>query len=511
MPANSSSDSEVGSSDPMLSKDEGRLAIPSRDPEYYYEDGSITFRVEDTLFKVHVTLLKLRPGDFESRLDVPSECLDITRGTCDEAPIVIPNIKASQFRNLMKVVYCPPSSKFFLSLPAITPTDIEERDAWRKFIFYLDVASLAHRFGMHDVEKWAKPRLRSLTHTAAGKISKGLDTTTGDEELELGCTDDVEDEASIIVEDDTEDSAYEDEDDDSEESEDDTDEDDKSAKAEEDAGESGDGQEHEDDGSDESDSDEDGDYCSDQVNTDDESDDDDTDDVDNAQDNSDQLVRAEDSPIFRFIDGICYAQEISDTSLLHDIRNILQCHCSDLPVDLLLSFFRAPNLCEKDPSMFGFLFLMLLEDGHMTWNRKIFTHLDRMAFFSAQCYLTPLPDSFKTPSATPLFKKIESAKKFAKRFSSKLTRTSCVQKCYREAFIFWKTQFDNGYYDEVTSSEPLIAIRCLATIPSRRLGFSEKIRSIECDHRCYLKLLGRVDRDIQGLYTRLAEYYKPIA
>ncbi|CAE6474092.1 hypothetical protein ACGC1H_006745 [Rhizoctonia solani] len=509
MRAGSNPDLDIELHEPISSKDEDKFTISSRDPDYYFEDGSVTFCIEDVLFKVHATLLKLRPSDFEGRFDTSPECVNSTRGTCDDIPLDIPNIKASQFRNLMKVIYCPPSNKLFLSLPTVTPEDMDERDAWRKFIFYLDVASLAHRFGMRHVERWAKPRLRSLTHTTARKISNGLESTTSDEGLGLGFATDVESEDDINVGNDPEDATYEDagnleesgdDEDDNEDDNGDEDEDDKSTEKQ--GSESGRG----DDGSDDDDSNEDKDYSdSDQTSTDDELDD------DHTNGGSDELVRAEDSPIFRFMDGIWYAKDIADTFLLHDVRNILQYHCGSLPVDLLLSFFRASNLREKDPSMFGFLFLLLLKHGHETWNRKMFTHLDRMAFFSAQCYLTPLPDSLKIPSATPLFAKIKSAKKFARRFSSSLTRTSCVKKCYKEAFSLWQVAFDDDYYNDVASNEPLVAIRSLLTIPSQRLGFAEKLRNIECDHRCYLRLLERVDRDIQGLYARLAEYYRLIA
>ncbi|KAH7334262.1 hypothetical protein B0J17DRAFT_672740 [Rhizoctonia solani] len=501
----------------LLSEDEDNSPIDShsRDSEYYFDDGSIIFCMENTLFKVHASILRLRPSDFEGRFDASPECVNSTRGTSDETPIVIPNIKASQFRNLMKVIYCPPSDKFFLSLPAATSADIEEGDAWTKFIFYLDVACLAHRFRMHDIEKWAKPRLKSLVHIAAQKICNGIDSATSDGSLGLGFTTGVEGGDSSNAEDDhTDYGTYEEDKGDMEESNCDEKADCEGTKGEGDA----EGQVDENNGGDDEsdDSDSDSDYTdSEEDDTEDESENDSADEND-EHDSSDYIIRAEDSAIFRFIDGIWYAKEILDTPLLHDMQNILQCYCSRLrffqpEVELLLSFFRFPYLCEKDPSIFGYLFLLLLELGHKTWNRKIFTHMDRMAFFSAQCYLTPLPDSLKIPAATPFFNKPESAKKFARRFSTNLTQTSCAQKCYQEALSSWQTEFDDEYYNGVASSEPLVAIENLTTIPYRRLCFSEKLRGIECSHRCYLRLLGRVDRDIQGLYARLAEYYKPIA
>ncbi|CAE6387105.1 unnamed protein product [Rhizoctonia solani] len=486
----------------VLSKDETKTVTTSQDSDYYFEDGSVTFRVEETLFKVHASLLKLRPSDFEGRFDVSTECVGSTRGTCDDTPLVIPDIKSSQFRNLMKVIYCPPSNKFFLSLPAIASADIEERDAWRQFVFYLDVAALAHRFSMRDIEKWAKPRLRSLVRTAALKISDGLDSTSNDDVLEFGLNPEGDSDSEGDQRDDSEIEEYVENSEDQDES------------GEEDNGDSGGREESNKSNTDsESDSDKDEDYESDEDSSSDDKLDSDSDSSKGQRDNE-LFTKAEESPIFRFMDGIWYAKDISDTALLHDIRNILQHHFTKvhyLPVDMLLSFFRVSNLRQRDTPMFGFLFLLLLGHGHKAWDENIFTQVDRMALFSAQCYLTPLPDSLKVPSAAPLFKKIDCAKRFAKRFTSSQVKPSCVKECYREMFPFWADEFGDAYYKHMTSNEPLVAIKSLASIPHRRLNFSEKIRAKECGHQCYLKMLGQVDRDIQGLYARLAEYYKPIA
>ncbi|CUA75735.1 hypothetical protein RSOLAG22IIIB_06042 [Rhizoctonia solani] len=496
---------------------------PLRDSQYYFEDGSLNLRVEDTLFKVHTSLLKLRPSDLEGKF----ECGNSTGGVEN---VIIPTIKAAQFRNLMQVIYCPPSDKLFLSLPAIPSDGIEEKDALKQFIFYLDVTSLAHQFGMHDVEKWAKPRLQSLVHMFGRKISRGLDGVSNDDDLGFGPMTRAEadnsggiaehatyeegsrapeaDENHMEVDDEDEESSKEDSV--LEVSDEDEDEGEAKGKAKDDKNSKN---SHESLSEEDSESDDDYSYSGQSSDGDDGSEEEDMKDLDAKKDDSTQMIKAEDSPIFRLIDGIWYAGEISDILLLHDIRNLLQYHCTSpnyLPVDLLLSFLRVPNLRERDPPTFGFLFLLLLDHGHKTWNRPMFTQTDRMAFFSAQSYLTPLPDSLKAPSTSPLFKKLGSAKKFVEKFSNNSTLDSAVQKCYREAFSCWRQEFDDTYYENLGSSEPLVAIKALGTIPRRRLSFSEGARSIECDHRCYLRLLGQIDRDIQGLYARLAEYYQPI-
>ncbi|CAE6435752.1 unnamed protein product [Rhizoctonia solani] len=312
-------------SESVLSKDENNSLIPSRDLEYYFDDGSITFCIEDTLFKVHASILRLRPSDFEGRFNASDECVNSTRGTCNETPMVIPNIKASQFRNLMRVIYCPPSDKFFLSLPAAVSANIEEGDAWTKFIFYLDVASLAHRFGMHHIEKWAKPRLKSLTNIAAQKILDGLNCASSNGSIGLGFMNRAEDGGSSNARDNNTDyETYEEDSGDMEESDCDEKVDGEDSKGQGDTERQPEENNGGNDESDEDDSDEDEDYTNSKQ-------DDTNDDLEDegagknyGEESSDQIVNAEDSAIFWFIDAMWYAKEISDAPLLHDIRNILQ-------------------------------------------------------------------------------------------------------------------------------------------------------------------------------------------
>ncbi|KDN36848.1 hypothetical protein RSAG8_10546, partial [Rhizoctonia solani AG-8 WAC10335] len=297
--------------------------------------------------KVHTSLLKLRPSDFVGRFDATPEPVNSTSRACDETPIAILNIKASQFRSLMKVIYCPlmkviycpPSDKFFLSLPAVPSADIEEGDAWKTFIFYLDVASLAHQFGMHDIEKWAMPRLQSLVHTSGRKISSGLDGVSNDDGLGFNTMIGVEAndlmgiaEYATYEEGSRRPAANDNDIDLGDEGAEDEESAEEESAEEESAGEEGvvevsdgDGEDDvnsNDNGgnSDEYDSDEDEDYCDSgqDSDSDNEPEEDDTTDMNDGQD-SNQLIRAEDSPIFRFIDGIWYAKETSNTLLLHDI------------------------------------------------------------------------------------------------------------------------------------------------------------------------------------------------
>ncbi|CCO33461.1 hypothetical protein BN14_07539 [Rhizoctonia solani AG-1 IB] len=216
---------------------------------------------------------------------------------------------------------------------------------------------------------------------------------------------------------------------------------------------------------------------------------------------------------FQLMDAVLYAESVSDTSLHHDVRNVLQYYCvnpKNLPVATIVDLFKVADLQERDPSMFGFLFVLLLCKGNQVWKQDLFTRMDRMAFFSAQSYLTPLPDSLKTFVVVPLFKKPISSRSFATIFSETTTDKDCIEKCFVQAFTHWQEIFDEAYYTSISNKDTLAPIKALVSIPCRRLDLAQKLSTSECEHECHWKLLSQVDRDTQGLYARLAEYYQGI-
>ncbi|EUC55498.1 BTB/POZ domain protein, partial [Rhizoctonia solani AG-3 Rhs1AP] len=138
--------------------------IPTiRDSKYYFEDGSVTIRARDVVFKVHASLLKAHSEDFCNNYNLCTNRDDslVFGGTCDEDAIVTPDIEPSQFRNLMKVIYCLPSNSLALTLNA--PNAVVGN-----FDSCLDIALLSHKFAMENLEQWAKQQLTTLV-TDSGK------------------------------------------------------------------------------------------------------------------------------------------------------------------------------------------------------------------------------------------------------------------------------------------------------------------------------------------------------
>ncbi|CAE6458609.1 unnamed protein product [Rhizoctonia solani] len=145
------------------------------DPKYYFEDGSVTFRVRQVLFKVHTSLLKAHSEDFFKQISVPAPGDSKTPGgTSDEDAIVIPDIQPSQFRHLMKLVYCLPANNFITH-----PTTNDKGSVVLNFDCYLDVALMSRKFAMKGIEQWAKKQLGELLHEAGKDLAIRLCTFRG--------------------------------------------------------------------------------------------------------------------------------------------------------------------------------------------------------------------------------------------------------------------------------------------------------------------------------------------
>ncbi|CAE6386898.1 unnamed protein product [Rhizoctonia solani] len=537
------------------SEAEEELPPPVRDPKLYYEDGSITFRVGDVLFKVsidpstHRALLTAgntkgsrvhtqnRIQRFRKKIfDVPPKLADAAkaRGTCDENPIIIPQVKASQFRMLMELIY----RLHYINLFEC------DTNIWQQFVFYLNVSTLASRFAMGRIEKWARPEFAAFVKKSGKKLSEAAneasksnkpdedeDEREGEGEGEDGDGDEDEDETA------TRDNGTDNVDGGSERGS-------PTAGAQGPHAVGGTGMGVPNGSNDPSNAvvpaianpspnninngiqpNNSNDpnranltggasSSSDQADSDEEDNDEDEEMEDT--DSKEETVlppEEETNPTFQLMDALLYAESVSDSCLHYDIRNVLQYHCLNpnvLPVSTLVDLFKVAGLQEKDPSMFGYLFILLLCHGNQVWKQDIFTRMDRMAFFSAQSYLTPFPDSLKTFVVVPLFTKPISVKSFVTIFSDATTDQSCAAQCYIQAFICWQKVFDDAYYVTTSNKHTLDPIKALISLPRRRLDLARRLSKSRCKHECHWKLLSQIDRDIQGVYARLAEYYQGI-
>ncbi|KAG8684384.1 hypothetical protein FRC08_013719 [Ceratobasidium sp. 394] len=324
-------------------------------------------------------MFALPPGDGDAQPE----------GATNERPINIPGVKASEFRNLLKM----PSDKLFINLQGRNGT---KTGAWSRFIFLSDVARLANRFCMTDVEKWAVNQLRCLMQSA-GYVAAGA------------------------------------------------------------------------------------------------------------------RAQPQDGIPYTLLATLWYTGIIQDVSLGHHVRNVIQHYCI-VPTSLsspgLLAFFHNPQLRQKDPSLFGFLFITLLNLGHKTWGQKHFTREDRVAFFSAQSYLTPLPRSLGKDLNLPILVRPRYTEEGHVEVFEDM---SCSDKCYHWLSTAWNRTIGWDYYRGVLSSEMLQPTTQLGLLPSLRLHFANAIRPYhDCGNDCCSKALEWLDEDIYRLFAKLSCYYRGI-
>ncbi|KDQ08363.1 hypothetical protein BOTBODRAFT_48291 [Botryobasidium botryosum FD-172 SS1] len=81
-------------------------AGPTHHPEYYFEDGSIIFLVEDVSFNIHQSKL-VQHSEFFKDMFLSKETGGGGEGQSDEHPIKIPDTLAVDFANLLWWLYTP--------------------------------------------------------------------------------------------------------------------------------------------------------------------------------------------------------------------------------------------------------------------------------------------------------------------------------------------------------------------------------------------------------------------
>lgn len=77
---------------------------PCRHRRFYFDDGNVIFRVEDTLFKVHRYFLQRDSPVFKDMFSLPTGTAPV-HGSSDDLPIDLQTIKALDFERFLSVLY----------------------------------------------------------------------------------------------------------------------------------------------------------------------------------------------------------------------------------------------------------------------------------------------------------------------------------------------------------------------------------------------------------------------
>ncbi|KAG9080449.1 hypothetical protein FRC06_006565, partial [Ceratobasidium sp. 370] len=97
---------------------------------------------------------------------------DGAEGTSDANPVILPQITADEFRNLLYLSYASTLNPEFITF--VTNASKTTSQWPTTFKRYLDIAKLARRFCMTETEEWAQKQLREIT----GSLSPPVDWLT---------------------------------------------------------------------------------------------------------------------------------------------------------------------------------------------------------------------------------------------------------------------------------------------------------------------------------------------
>ena len=220
------------------------------------------------------------------------------------------------------------------------------------------------------------------------------------------------------------------------------------------------------------------------------------------------------------IRALNYARLIQDKTLGHRIRTFVKLSYSyllpnslvtlresSIPLErkTFLAMFKYPNLQKDHPSLFGFVFCVVLSLGHEFWlHQPLLTRDDRIMLLSAHALLTPLP-----------FLKleldwIEGTLSEANPHGSEPGPRSCAH-CNFQAT--WKQYFSRGYYKELKGKqEPSGGVYSLSKLIAKRVLFADALDKLGegCTNNCKICFIEFVDEKIERVFALFAEFYKEV-
>ncbi|KAF8707061.1 hypothetical protein AX14_013702 [Amanita brunnescens Koide BX004] len=117
-------------------------ATCKRDDTFYFNDGSCTIRVEDTLFNLHRSILSKDSSSFSTMFSLPQGGKP-DEGTSDDNPVVLAGDTVSEFKHFLWSLYALP-----LEIATVTS---EGGD----LVQLIDIAQVANKYSFKSTETWA--------------------------------------------------------------------------------------------------------------------------------------------------------------------------------------------------------------------------------------------------------------------------------------------------------------------------------------------------------------------
>ncbi|KAJ3796000.1 hypothetical protein GGU11DRAFT_173187 [Lentinula aff. detonsa] len=166
-------------------------SISKKHPRFYFSDGNVVFRIEDTLYRIHRYFFQRDSLVFEAMFSLPVPVGERPEGEAEDRPIRLDGVECRDFDHLLSLMYPKDFGSYELStiedwksvLKLATQWDF---DSMRKLaIKHLaliassaDLVILGHQY---DVTQWLLPRyielcVRDETLTLEEGRKLGVDT-----------------------------------------------------------------------------------------------------------------------------------------------------------------------------------------------------------------------------------------------------------------------------------------------------------------------------------------------
>lgn len=215
-----------------------------------------------------------------------------------------------------------------------------------------------------------------------------------------------------------------------------------------------------------------------------------------------------------------YTRVIQDKSLEHRVRTVVKLSYSYLlsttlatlnesailPRKIkLLELFKHPNLQKDQPSLFGFVFCVVLSLGHKFWlHQPSLTRDDRIMLLSANTLLTPLP------FLELELDWIEGSLTEAKPRGCEPGPRSCTRCNFQPA---WARAFLGDYPKELRErQEPSGGVASLSALITKRTLFGDALVGLGkgCTKNCKERFVEFVDERVERVFTLFAGFFKDI-
>lgn len=220
--------------------------------------------------------------------------------------------------------------------------------------------------------------------------------------------------------------------------------------------------------------------------------------------------------IDRLLQALSYARILEDklferqvqTLIEQSYRSILRASIQPpTSIDLvrqqsLITMFEHPNLQADYPSLFGFVFCLVLSQGSQFWLKQpSFSREDRIKFMSAHVHLTPFPGSELELDW------IDDTLTEAHPRGNAPGPQTCAQCDFLPSWRAWFAPFSKKLKEQQIPETGAILLSRLAT---RRVGFAQDVGSLDgsCVEKCKERFIKFVDEKTDRVFALFAAFYK---